>query len=634
MRAFAANTANLDALLDVIARNLAEVVGDACVVLTLTPDKKRMIAASAHAADADARTALQELLASDPFILADHPTARHVVDTRGSLLVPHVDPARLEPKTTSAYMKFQHALGIHSFLAVALHANGEALGIITMARHLPTSPALDEEDRALALTLADHASLAIANARLYASERASRRAAEDTMQSLQRAEARFSRLTEAGLLGILVSRLDGSIIDANPYVEKLVGYPRETFVSGERSWMSLTPPEYEVTDRQARAHLVSTGFAGLREKEYIRSDGRRVPVLVGTALLGEGTECISFILDLSERREAEASLARLRAQHAADARFRVVLEAAPDAIVVTDASGRIDVVNGQAEHLLGYSRAELQHASLDRIIPGIDARTGSELTGRRKDGSEFPLELTESRFESDEGLHVVRALRDVSARKKAEAALLHAKEATDAANRELETFSYSVAHDLRTPLRGVNGFASLLLEDHGTALDHDARGLLARIVGSANRMAALIDDLLALARVTRSPVRRRAMDLTSLVRSSLARALADAETVSPSRPRTEVVVEEGLEVSADFTLLHALIDNLVGNAVKFTGKTAAPRIEFGSEERNGQRIYCLHDNGAGFDMRFVSKLFTPFERLHTPRISRAPASAWPPSSAS
>jgi PAS domain S-box-containing protein len=614
MRTFAEATTDLAHLLDAVARNVAEVLGDACVLLILTEDGERLAPAAAYAVDPDALARVHALVKTDPFLLRTHPTARAVLETRTAMLVPHIDPATLRGQTTSAYAAFQQEQGIHSLLAVALHSQGRSLGLLTLTRYRPTSPAFDVHDRDLALNLADHASLAIVNARLYVAERTARLAAEEAMRSRREAEARFARLADVGLLGILVSRLDGSIVDVNPYLENLLGVSRHALVSGAVPWSDLTPPEWNDVDACARQQLLATGAGALREKEFVRADGTRVPVLIGSARVADGPDILSFILDLSDRKRAEASLARLHADRVVDARFRVVLEAAPDAIIVTDARRRITFVNGQAERLVGYSRAELHDAPLALLIPERSRAEASELTGRRKDGTEFALEITESPLETDEGPLVVSALRDITKRRRAERVVLRAKAAAESANRELEAFSYSVAHDLRAPLRAVTGFAQILLEDHASELDEAGSQLTRKIVGGAHKMGALIDGLLGLARLNRMEPKRQATDLSAVARASLTQALRDE--ANAARPPTAVVIEDGLWVEADPTLLQAMVDNLVANAVKFTGRTAAPRIELGRIEHDGERVFFVRDNGAGFDMQYANKLFAPFQRLH------------------
>jgi len=178
-------------------------------------------------------------------------------------------------------------------------------------------------------------------------------------------------------------------------------------------------------------------------------------------------------------------------------------------------------------------------------------------------------------------------------------------------NRELETFSYSVSHDLRAPLRAIDGFSRALLDDCGPSLDERGQRYLTRIRAGAQRMGELIDDLLQLSRVGRSDVTLELTDLSEVVRA----VVAGLERQQPDR-RPKVTIAAGVTALADRRLIRVVFENLLGNAWKFTGKTPAPRVEFGREERDGRASYFVRDNGAGFDMAFAAKLFAPFQRLH------------------
>jgi two-component system, NtrC family, sensor kinase len=179
-------------------------------------------------------------------------------------------------------------------------------------------------------------------------------------------------------------------------------------------------------------------------------------------------------------------------------------------------------------------------------------------------------------------------------------------------NRELEAFSYSVSHDLRAPLRSINGFSSALLEDYGGVLDEKGQDYLRRVRAATQRMGELIDDLLNLSKVARAELRRQPVDLSALARTVTA-ALQES---TPGR-QVEVIIPEGVAADADRRLLQVVLENLLGNAWKFTANTAHPRIEFGAREQDGVLTYFVQDNGAGFDMNYVKKLFAPFQRLHS-----------------
>jgi light-regulated signal transduction histidine kinase (bacteriophytochrome) len=196
------------------------------------------------------------------------------------------------------------------------------------------------------------------------------------------------------------------------------------------------------------------------------------------------------------------------------------------------------------------------------------------------------------------------AIRDVSARKRTERELRHAYA-------ELEAFSYSIAHDLRAPLRGMNGFAQVLLEDHADRLDADGLDALNEIHVNAARMSELIDALLMLARVSRRALEPAEVDLAAYARTALARLAA----ADPSRV-VEVVAPPNLWVWADPALARTVVENLVANAWKFTARTVDARVEIGIEREGGEHVVYVRDNGAGFDMAYAAKLFAPFQRLH------------------
>jgi signal transduction histidine kinase len=187
----------------------------------------------------------------------------------------------------------------------------------------------------------------------------------------------------------------------------------------------------------------------------------------------------------------------------------------------------------------------------------------------------------------------------------------HSNQELSSLNRELESFSYSVSHDLRAPLRSMDGFSLALLEDYGDRLDDEARDYLQRIRAASQRMGRLIDDLLGLSRVTRAELNLRPVDLSALGREI-------AETLAQQQPQRKVrwEIEDGIVVLADRALMQVALQNLLENAWKFTGKTDEPLIRLGARQRDGQLEIQVADNGAGFDMAYSSRLFGAFQRLH------------------
>lgn len=184
----------------------------------------------------------------------------------------------------------------------------------------------------------------------------------------------------------------------------------------------------------------------------------------------------------------------------------------------------------------------------------------------------------------------------------------------EASNRELEAFAYSVSHDLRAPLRSIDGFSKALLEDYPDKLDETGRDYLERIRAGSRHMAGLIDEMLQLSRITRSEIRRESVDLSA----KAVEIAAELRRRQPER-RVEIMIEEGMTAEGDPQLLEVVLENLLGNAWKFTSRHETARIEFGSFEKDGRRVYFVRDDGAGFDPAFAGKLFAPFQRLHSAR---------------
>jgi light-regulated signal transduction histidine kinase (bacteriophytochrome) len=186
-----------------------------------------------------------------------------------------------------------------------------------------------------------------------------------------------------------------------------------------------------------------------------------------------------------------------------------------------------------------------------------------------------------------------------------------AKEAADAANRELEAFAYSVSHDLRAPLRSIAGFSHFLMEDYHDKLDEEGKDSLNRIFAATDKMGRLIDDLLNLSRLTRTEMTRNEVNISSLVR----KIVEAKERAQPERA-VDFVIQDHLFVKGDGQLLNVVLENLLENALKFTGKSESARVEFGAMDEEGKLIYFIRDNGVGFDMEYAGKLFQPFQRVH------------------
>ena len=322
-----------------------------------------------------------------------------------------------------------------------------------------------------------------------------------------------------------------------------------------------------------------------------------------------GLATILLLANVTKHSQTIAQDATLRAERAGKESRRAdeqrlqlaaIVESSGDAIVASSLDGVIRSWNKAAERLFGYTAEEMIGRPISQLLvpgrqaeePSLVARLGDgvpvapfETLRRRKDGSDLDVSVTVSPVREAGGKLVGASIvaRDISDWKRAEAEIRRAREAAEAANRDLEAFNYSVAHDLRAPLRAIDGFSQILLEDHGKILDAAGRGHLQRVRAAAQRMGRLIDSLLALGHVTRVGIRSQRVDLSELAR-------ATAERLRESQPDrvVEFVIGEGFTEMGDSALLGAAIENLLSNAWKFTRNQPNARIEFGSVREGGR----------------------------------------------
>ena len=451
---------------------------------------------------------------------------------------------------------------------------------------------------------------------------------KEAEKHLARMEGRYRGLLEAAPDAMVVVNPAGEIVLLNVQAEKQFGYRRDELVG--QKVKNIIPEGFAErliadalrTTADALAQQIGTGI----ELTGRRKNGSDFPIEIMLSPLesAEGILVTAAIRDISIRKDAEKHLARM------EGRYRGLLEAAPDAMVVVNPGGEIVLLNVQAEKQFGYSRDELVGQKVKNIIPeGFAERlvadalrsaedalaqqigTGIELTARRKNGTEFPIELMLSPLESAEGILVTAAIRDITTRKKAEANLLDKVEELNRSNEELGQFAYIASHDLQEPLRMVASYTQLLGRRYKGRLDADADEFIAFAVDGASRMQRLIQDLL-----TYSRVGTKGQDLLAASsEGSLRQALINLRGAIEASGA--LVTHDSLPaVMADEMQLVQLFQNLVGNAIKYQS-AGIPKVHI-SAARDGAKkwMFSVKDNGLGIDPQYFEKIFGMFQRLH------------------
>ena len=434
---------------------------------------------------------------------------------------------------------------------------------------------------------------------------------------------------------------DGRIETWNPGAESLKGYSPAEAIGNHFS--IFYPDEEKTAGKPAHALQIANAEGRYEEEGWrVRKDGTLMWASVTITAVRESSGALQGFAkvtrDFTARHTAEAALKE------SEERFRLMIEAIQDyAIFMLDVHGRVTSWNVGAQRIKGYLAHEIIGSSFRVFYAPEAAAAGypereleiAQLMGRfeeegwrvRKDGTRFwaNVILTPVRGSSGELLGFAKVTRDTTERRRAEEAMkeLHAslelrvQERTDelaSANKELEAFSYSVSHDLRAPLRGLDGFSKMLLASAGEKLKAEEQDYLHRIRSAAQRMSQLIDDMLSLARLSRAPLTLEQVQISEVAES----ILSELQLTQPARS-VEFVLQPGLVARADPRLLRIVLENLLGNAWKFTSKTPATCIEVGSITKEHRVTYFVRDNGVGFNMKYASKLFTPFQRLHSAR---------------
>jgi len=480
-------------------------------------------------------------------------------------------------------------------------------------------------------------------------------ARKDAEKHLAQMEGRYRGLLEAAPDAMVVVNQGGEIVLVNVQAEKQFGYPRDELVG--QKVKNIIPEGFAerlISDatRSAADALAQQIGMGI-ELSGRRKDGSEFPIEIMLSPLesAEGILVTAAIRNIGGRKAAEKHLVQM------EGRYRGLLEAAPDAMVVVNQAGEIVLLNVQAEKQFGYRRDELLGQRMKNIIPeGFAERLvadasrsvadalaqqigmGIELSGRRKDGSEFPIEIMLSPLESAEGILVTAAIRNISARKKSERdntqlenqatvmrsahdelelrvsertkELAFANQILEQSNLELKQFAYIASHDLQSPLRSISGFVQLLKMEYEDKLSEEAVDWIRRTVQSIGQMQTLIRDLLSYSRVDARSVPFTQIPFLDIVN--------DALTLLESSIRDSggrVTWDQLPVIMGDRSQLVQLIQNLIGNGLTYRGDKP-PHIHLSAERSGKEWVFSVCDNGIGIDPKHYEQIFEIFKRLH------------------
>src|SRR5271157_4667868 len=451
-------------------------------------------------------------------------------------------------------------------------------------------------------------------------------------EALRAASSYNRRLLEASLDPLVTIGPDGKITDVNAATEAVTGVAREQLV-GDNFSSYFTEPDKANAGYQK---VLTKGMVRDYPLTIRHASGKTTDVLYNATVYkteaGEVQGVFAAARDITERKKAEEAL------RAASSYNRRLLEASLDPLVTIGPDGKITDVNAATETVTGVSRQQLIGDNFSNYFTEPDkANAGYQRVLAEGMVRDYPLTIRHISGKTTDVLYnatvykdeagriqgVFAAAHDITERKRAEAEIqqlnaelegrvIQRTAQLEAANKELEAFSYSVSHDLRAPLRAIAGYTNILLEDYEPALDAEGKRVCGVISSESQRMGKLIDDLLTFSRLSRTEKRDSQIDMQAMMQS-----VFHELTTPESRDRIELQVGELPAAMGDPGLIRQVWVNLLSNALKFSSKKERAVIEVGSIQGKDETIYSVRDNGAGFDMQYAGKLFGVFQRLHS-----------------
>ena len=532
--------------------------------------------------------------------------------------------------------RMREMFNVHACVASPLIADGKAIGVLMTISH-DVKHHYSQRDVTLLEGLAREAALAINTARLK----------EQRLQA-EKAEAereyQVRMLLDSTAEAIYGVDLEGTCTFVNPACVQMLGYESEADLLGKNmhDLIHHTLPDgkpYAKQDCLVRHATLAGESSHVDNEVHWRADGSSFPVEYWSHPIYRNNEIIGTVvtfIDVSERKQAEVKLQETQKM------LQMVLDTIPVRVfwknresvylgcnkLFAEDSGlqEPEKLIGKTDFDMGWKdQAELYRADDQGVMQTGTRKLNYEEPQTTPDGEKIWLETSKIPLTDQDGevIGILGTYHDITDRKKAEVELAtyreHLEELVamrtaelEAVNKELESFSYSVSHDLRSPLRAIDGFSQTLLDEYADKLDADGQQYLDRVRNAAQRMGNLIDDMLKLSRVTRSEIKREIVDLSALG----SQVVSELQKHNPER-QVKVTIQPGMTAKGDRSLLQIVLENLLGNAWKYTGGVDSAVIEFGTETVDNETVYFIQDNGIGFDMQYANKLFTPFQRLHS-----------------
>lgn len=448
-------------------------------------------------------------------------------------------------------------------------------------------------------------------------------------------EERFRNLCEAAPDGIVLVNQLGAITLVNTQIEKLFGYSRKALLG--QPIEKLIPERYRMLHKRHQAayrQSSTTREMGMGMELYgLRSDGTEFPVDVKLSpfISKRGPKTIAIIRDITVRQNAEKQLREK------EALLRSIIDNTPAIVFLKDLQGRYLMMNQRCSQLFHMSQDETRGKTDYELFP-------KEVADRLRRNDRIVAETgrameVDEQLPQHDGLHTYLSVKfpladgegviygicgiatDITYRKQAEEqiralnhSLQHKLQELARVNQELEAFSYSVSHDLRAPLRAMAGFSKVLEENYGKVLDQEGKHYVHRIQTASQRMSFLLDGLLQLSRINRHELDRSTLNLSAMA----AEILEDFQQEQQER-HVDIYIQPDITAAADGRLLRICLENLLSNAWKYTCRQKRPQVKFTCVEKEGEKIFIISDNGAGFNPKYQFKMFQVFQRLHSDR---------------